>query len=77
MSEMRKATAGNGGAIDEKPSAYECTPNRHRSQITDQLDRFNSAWVAQGYPPIQYRGGTGVTQLLPAGPAPDTCRLLP
>ena len=52
------------------------TPPQHRSKITDQLDEFNSAWVAQGHPPIKYRGGTGVTQLLPSGPAPDTCRLL-
>lgn len=52
------------------------TPTQHRSPITDQLDRFNSAWIAQGHQPIAYRGGTGVTQLLPAGPNPDVCRLL-
>ncbi|MEH6380806.1 hypothetical protein CEY15_02280 [Dietzia natronolimnaea] len=54
----------------------DSTPPAHRSKITDQLDKFNAAWVAQGHRPIAYRGNTGVTQLLPAGPAPDSCRLL-
>ena len=52
------------------------TPPAHRTKITDQLDEFNAAWVAQGHPPIEYRRGSGATQLLPAGPNPDSCRLL-
>lgn len=75
MSAKENAPAVNEGA-PKHPTVDDSTPSGHRSQITDQLDKFNNAWVAQGYPPIQYRGGTGVTQLLPAGPAPDTCRLL-
>ena len=76
MNEKKNAPASNEGASRLHQPAVDSTRSGHRSQITDQLDKFNSAWVAQGYPPIQYRGGTGVTQLLPAGPAPDTCRLL-
>ncbi|MBB1030677.1 hypothetical protein G6027_07210 [Dietzia sp. SLG310A2-38A2] len=76
MTTNENAPASNEGASRLHQPAVDSTPSVHRSQITDQLDRFNSAWVAQGHPPIQYRGGTGVTQLPPAGPASDTCRLL-
>lgn len=76
MSTNENAPAGNEGVSSTSRAAAEYTPPAPRSKITDQLDEFNRAWVAQGRPPIEYRGGTGVTQLMPSGPAPDTCRLL-
>lgn len=77
MSEMQKAGPHHEAGPHKNAAAdFHSTPSRHRSKITDQLDEFNAAWVAQGRPPIEYRGGSRVTQLLPAGPNPDTQRLL-
>lgn len=76
MSEMQKAGPHHETGPHVNAATADSTPSRHRSEITDQLDTFNAAWVAQGHQPISYRGNTGVTQLLPAGPNPDVCRLL-
>lgn len=77
MSEKREAGPHHeAGHRLNTDCASESNPSRHRSEIVDQLDKFNDAWVAQGHPPIKYRGNTGATQLLPSGPAPDACRLL-
>ena len=70
------APAGNEGAETGLVNQSQYSRYRHRSKVTDQLDRFNDAWVAQGHRPIKYRGDSGVSQLLPAGPSPDSVRLL-
>lgn len=76
MSEMQKAGPHHETGPHVNAATADSTPSGHRSQITDQLDRFNSAWVAQGHPPIGYRTDAGANQLLPVGPPPDSCRLL-
>lgn len=77
MTEMQKAGPRHEtGPHRNADSDSHSTPPAHRSKITDQLDEFNAAWVAQGHPPIGYRADAGAGQLLPVGPPPDSCRLL-
>ncbi|MCT2076500.1 hypothetical protein [Dietzia cinnamea] len=76
MSTTQKAGPHHETGHPLNAATRDSTPSPHRSKITDQLDEFNAAWVAQGHPPIGYRTDVGANQLLPVGPPPDSCRLL-
>lgn len=76
MTDMQKAGPHHEAGPQNAAADHHSTPPQHRSKITDQLDRFNAARVSQGHPPVKYRGNTGVSQLMPVGPSPDSCRLL-